>query len=425
MVYYTDTSPIFERNTVIKGKVMAHKSKSLLLFGAAVFLLGVGFVAGMAVSSAGFADLGIFTAQPAASDSEETVVPQALHLHVKQLKAQLEESQDRVEVLEAKMGKGEWDKDLPDKSDKIEKPKGGKAEWAKKKKGGKAWAGKKDWKPGLPEGMTREEQDARVQEIVDRQDWPKYAGALVAWSRADRGERGITLPEKEVLGEFFGALGELTEVGVEFFDRRVARRFVPAMVSSLGANLDEHQAEQITGFVDQTARQEENQPEPNPPLRYAQEKARDIQNTMDLEARMESILRPEQFQEYLAEVGDDPFRSGFGFKTQRMACTGKTPDEVAEQVVNLWAGEWYGLQAHRAAITSAAQQFVSQALALPVPNAGLEPAARRRAILERTKRALELQGNAEQQLLATLPLSEEERLTFIASRWPVLDLVIG
>jgi hypothetical protein len=272
--------------------------------------------------------------------------------------------------------------------------------------------------------MTREKQDARVREIVNAHDWPKSAGALAAWGRADQGGRGISLPEKETLGEFFDTLEELSEVGVGFYDRRVARCFVPAMVSNLGANLNDQQAEQITGFIDQTAPQEENQPEPDPPLRYAQEKALDMRRTIQLEEQMASILRPEQFQEYLAEVGDDPFRSGFGFKTQRLSCTGKTADEVVEQVANLWGGAWYGLEAHRADIASAANQFVSQALALPVPDSGLEPAARRRAILERTARALELQGNAEQELLTGLPLSEEERLAFIGSRWPVLDLVI-
>ena len=81
-----------------------------------------------------------------------------------------------------------------------------------------------------------------------------------------------------------------------------------------------------------------SEPEPNPPLRYAHQKARDIQRTIQLEEQMLSILRPEQFQEYLAEVGDDPFQSGFGFKTQRLSCTGKTADEVVEQVANLWGG---------------------------------------------------------------------------------------
>ncbi|MHC4600987.1 MAG: hypothetical protein ACYS47_18500, partial [Planctomycetota bacterium] len=332
----------------------------------------------------------------------------------------------RVQELEADLGPGKEEKSPPGEWDKLKKLEAGKTV-GKGKKGEKGWAGKKgkkDWKPGLPEGMTREEQDARVREIVDRHDWPKYAGALAAWDRADRGGRGISLPEKQTLGEFFGALSELGEVGVDFFDRRVARRFVPAMVSSLGANLDEPQAEQITTFIDETAAQEENQPEPDPPLRYAQEKARDIQNTIDLEARMESILRPEQFQEYLTEVGDDPFRSGFGFKTQRMTCAGQTADEVVQEVVNLWAGEWYGLQTHRAAIAPAARQFVTQALALPEPQAGLDAAARRRAILERAKRTLELQGDAEQSLLTALPLSEEQRLAFIEQEWPVLDLVI-
>jgi hypothetical protein len=361
------------------------------------------------------------------SNVTDTEATEGLRRQVEELKTELAESRERVKELESKLAFDPATVKQPGKSGKTDMSKDEKAEWAKKKKDGKAWAGrkgKKDWKPGLPEGMTREEQDLRVREIVDRLDWPKFADAIAVWGRSDSGGRGISVEEKETLGEFFAALGQLNEVGVEFFDRRVARRFVPAMVSSLGANLDEGQSQQITGFVDEVARQEETQPEPDPPLRYAQEKALDIQNTIDLEARMQSILRPEQFQEYLAEVGDDPFRSGFGFKTQRLACAGATAEEVTNQVTDLWAGDWYGLQDHRAGIAAIAQRFVSDAVAVPPVDTALSPAARRRAVLERTLRILELQGRAEQEILATLPLTEEQRLTVIGSQWPVLDLVI-
>jgi hypothetical protein len=309
-----------------------------------------------------------------------------------------------------------------------------KAAWEKKKlagavkkgKGKGKWdgKGKEKWKPGLPDGMTKAEQDARVREIVDAHDWAKSTGALSDWIRADREGRGISLPAKETLGDFFGTLGELRDVGVDFFDRRVARRFVPAMVSNLGAHLDEQQTEQITNFVDQAGAQEENRPEPDPPLRYVQEKALDIQRTIDLEDQMAVILRPEQFQEYLSEVGDSPFRSGFAFKTQRMTCSGANGEVIARQVTDLWAGDWYGIEAHRERIAPVAQRYVNEALALPPPPEGLDPAPRRRAVLERAKRVLDLQGAAEQELIATLPLSDEERAAVAEADWPVLDLVI-
>jgi hypothetical protein len=404
------------------------KSKTAGLFVGAVFLIAAGFLCGVLLPTSGVREF--LLRQTGSADSggiadPESETPEALRLRVAALEAKLEKALFRAGKAAAGPDKKAGKEAPPLSRDDWEKMK--KAGAGEKGKDGKGWAGKKgkkDWKPGLPEGMTKEEQDALVAEIVADHDWSKTAGALAAWARADRGGRGISMPEKQTLGDFFEVLGELRDVGVDFFDRRVARRFVPAMVSSLGADLDQGQADQITSFVDETAAQEENQPGPDPPLRYAQEKARDIQNTLDLEARMALILRPEQFAEYLAEVGDDPFRSGFGFKTQRFSCTGGSAEEVAEEVADLWGGEWYGLSAHREGMLPVIRRFVTEALGLPAVVEGLDPAARRRAVLERTKRALELQGAAELELPAVLPLAEEERRAFIEARWPVLDLVV-
>ncbi|MHC5080158.1 MAG: hypothetical protein ACYTHN_14160 [Planctomycetota bacterium] len=405
---------------------MTSTSKILFLLAAAVLLVAAGFVAGMMVTSSGQPLFGIqpekveAPGDPGMKGAEDVF---ALRKRVEELEAQLETAKAGGEKPRGKPNKDGGKKKALSKAEwELLK----KAEAAKKGKGkGKGkWEGKKDWKPGLPEGMTRAEQDQRIREIVDAHDWRKSAGALVACDRADREGRGISLPVKQTIGDLYDAIGELREVGVPFSDPRVARRFVPAMVSSLGANLDTQQTEQITQIVDQAAQRAENQPEPDPPLRYVQEKAQDIQRTLDLEQQMESILRPEQFLDYLAEVGTDPFRSGFAFKVQRMTCTGATADAVAQQVVNLWSGDWYGLEAYRAQIAPVAHGYVTEALALPVPDEGLEPAVRRRAILVRAKRILERQGAAEQALITSLPLSEEERSAVIGMRWPVLDLVI-
>jgi hypothetical protein len=408
--------------------------KTLVLYGAMILAAVVLAMAGVVLLQARDGeDLEVRGEQASFSDGRggaEKETSAALRKRVKDLESQLAksrarlaESRDRVRGLERQLARSDMNR--PVTPDPIEKPKAGKVTAGKKGKDAMAWAKKKP-KLGLPEGMTREEQGARVREIVDAHDWQKSASALAAWGRADRRGRGISLSEKEALGPFFEMLGRLGELGVGFYDPRVARMFVPAWTSGLGADLDARQSEQLTAFIDETARQEEIAPESEPefPLRYAHEKARDLQRTLELERQMESLLRPEQFQSYLAEVGDDPFTSGFGFKTSRMTCAGKTVNAVGEEVARLWLIV-YKLEARlQPQVVAAAQRFVTGAMALPVPSAGLDASARRRAILERAVRGLQLQGNAEQTLLTTLPLSDDERRAALGRHCPVLDLEI-
>lgn len=348
----------------------------------------------------------------------------ALRGEIEALRAQLDASRERVRELEAKRGAEAGGEPAPGKAGGDGDPKAG-ADAEKKGKGkGGFWDEGKGEKARLPEGVTREEQDARVAALVDAHDWDKTAEALRALMQAGQGGRGVSLDEKEHLGSFFALLGELQELGVDFFDHRVARRSVPAMVSRLGANLDEAQQERITALVDETGRSEELEPEPDPPLLYAQRKARDIRSTIRLESQMATILRPDQFEDYLAGVGDDPHRSGFAFKTAKLACQGRTAYAVAEEVARTWVA-CYGLEAgHQAQAAPFAARLVSNVLALPVPDSGLEAWARRRGILERAARALDLQGDAERDFLLALPLTVEQRAEVFAATCPVLDLVL-
>ncbi|GEM_PF-3527089 len=346
----------------------------------------------------------------------------ALQEKVRELESRLDASRARVRKLESKRG------------GKEEKPDSASA-WADVMKTGKNgggkkadWDGKKkeDWKPGLPEGMTRAEQDESVRALVDAHDWENTADALLSWDRTRRGEGSLSIPEKETIGTFFELLGGLQELGVDFFDARVARRYIPARVSGLGADLDAFQSDRIAAYIDEEAQREASEPAPAVPLRYAHEKARDMRRTLQLEQRMASLLRPDQLQAYLAGVGDDPYASGFGFKADRLSCSGATLEQAAEEVAEVWM-RFYGLDASlRSRVAQEALRFVTEASGAPgpLPDPDLDPFARRRAVLERAERALQRQGDAEQALLAALPLSEEKRAAALASTCPVLDVVI-
>ena len=72
----------------------------------------------------------------------------------------------------------------------------------------------------------------------------------------------------------------------------------------------------------------------------------------------------------------------------------------------------------------AAVHFVSAVMAVPGYE-GLQGWVRRKAVLERTIKILELQGDAEEELLtATLPLSAAERDAALGRHCPVFLLVL-
>lgn len=404
-------------------------SRAFLLAGMLVALAVLGVVLMLRDDREGTIDAGSGSASGGSGDDGRS--REELLAENRALAGELEAAKERIRALETTRDSG---KDAGGGKKEATDIEAMKAAWAeaekregqeeKKGKGDKAWSGKKETRIGLPEGMTREEQDARVREIVEAHDWEASADALHAWEESNEGGRGVSIEEKEALGSFFETIGALAGIGVEFFDLRVSRRFAPARISSLGADLDERQAERVASFVDEVSRREANEPEPDPPLRYAHAKARELSLTLDLERHLESTLRPEQFLAYLESVGDDPFASGFGFKTDRLSCAGETPSALAEQTADLWS-RVHGLEeVHRSLVLDAAHGLVSQALSVPPAPDGGDVAPRRRAILERRIRLLELQGDAEQALLLAFPLGEDGRARAFAAQCPVIDLVL-
>lgn len=277
---------------------------------------------------------------------------------------------------------------------------------------------------GLPEGMTLAEQTARVRAVVEAHDWNATVGALRAGVRNRSGAgAGMTLAQRDALKGFFGMLGELQEVGVGFYDARVARVFVPSWTRALGADLDARQADALGAYVEEASRQREatQGPAPEVPPRYAHEKAEELRRTIAIEEELRSLLRPDQLAGYLAEVGDDPFDSALGLKTNRMPCEGRTVAALAEEVTRIWLSQYALDEAlRRPQVEAAARRFAADALAVPPVPDGLDAFSRRRAVLDRAVTLLTLQGDAEQAMLAELALPEDVRDGILSRRCPAL-----
>lgn len=290
----------------------------------------------------------------------------------------------------------------------------GKEKWAGKGKGGMGPAAEP------PEGMTREQWDAAVRIIVEGHDWRESLAAVRRLGDAKRSGRAMEpedLARWESLQETWR---ELNDLGVARDDPRVLRGTVPGRISALGANLNESQAAQLGTTVEELARREAARPAPDVPERFATATARRLRHVIALEDRMAQLLSAEQMQGYLAEVGDDPFASGWETKPWRMH-VGTTVEEVAERALGHWSNH-YGITElePRDRLGAEAATFAAAAVAVAGPVAGMDAVQRRRAILERTARIAELQGEAEQRFLATGPgLSGDARAAALQRQAPV------
>jgi FecR protein/Putative zinc-finger len=354
-------------------------------------------------------------------DVEDAV---ALRDRVSEQESQLAAANARVRELEALLGVEH--EPLPgDPSAPESGPQDPKDGWDDDE----GWGGKKkkELPPlGLPEGMTQWEQDEQVRALVEAMDWETSVAAMRAIRVERSGGRSLSLEEKETLGAFFEALNELRQIGVGFYDPRVARWFVPEYVSgALGADLDAQQAEQLAAFVARTGERDRANPEPEPalPHRFAHTAAQDVRRTRDLELELQRLLRPEQLEAYLADVGDDPFSSGLATKSNRISCPGDTVPEVADQVARLWTNTYKLPPEFAPQVAAAAERFASGGLALPPLAADRDAFAGRQARLERAIQLLELQAEAEHQMLLSLPVSDEdERAARFTGRCPIIEL---
>ncbi len=297
----------------------------------------------------------------------------------------------------------------------------GKGKGGRRGKGGKGRSASTE----PPEGMTREQWDDAVRVIVDGHNWRESLTALRRLGEAKSSGQPMEpedLQQWEATQETWGAL---REVGVSRNDPRVLRATVPGRVSAMGANLNASQAAQLGITVEDLARREAARPAPNVPERFATATARQVRNVIALEAQMGTLLSADQFQAYLAEVGDDPFASGWQVKPWQLNIAG-TAAEVASRALGHWSNYYDVTDAgQREVLSREASAFAAAAAAVPGPVAGLDTAGRRRAILERTARVAELQGEAEQRFLTTgLGLAGELLAAALARQAPVFIVAV-
>ncbi|MHC5020204.1 MAG: hypothetical protein ACYTGX_08875 [Planctomycetota bacterium] len=354
-----------------------------LLFGAGLGLM-FGYLLPKQKDVAGLGDGTAGASLGSESDTEALAAARAdaarLTAEVEELKGKLSAAGDARAAVPESSDAAPLQPATEEEDGKTTGPKAGwdaKKQAAAKGAGKKAtWAGKRTAQVAgdPPEGMTREQWDEAVRVIVDGHNWRESQAALQRLGEAKRSGQAMEpedLARWESMQEAWGALNAL---GVARTDPRVLRGTVPGRISALGASLDDAQAAQLGTTVEAIARREAARPEPDVPERFATATARQLRNVIALEDQMATLLSAEQMQGYLAEVGDDPFASGWETKPWR----------------------------------------------LNVPVDGMDAVQRRRTILERTARIAELQGEAEQRLLTTgLGLSDDARREALRRQAPV------
>lgn len=282
-------------------------------------------------------------------------------------------------------------------------------DWDAEKKQAAASKARSEWKgkggtgkgasSDPPDGMTHEEWDDAVRVIVDGHNWRESLSALQRLGDAKSSGRPMEPADLQAWESMQAAWGALEALGVGRGDPRVLRGTVPGRINALGANLNDSQAAQLGQTVEEIATRDAARPEPTAPVRFATETAHQLRNVIALEAQMGTLLNAEQLQAYLAEVGDDPFASGWQTKPWQQRLAGTT-----EAIASLALGHWsnsYGVTeaAHRAVLAREAASFAAAATEVPGPVAGLDTAGRRRAVLEQAARVAELQGAAEHRFL--------------------------
>jgi hypothetical protein len=307
--------------------------------------------------------------------------------------SQLETAKSRIRALEAELAALRSAKKAGSSRSDPKNPKYDKKKWDKSPL-------------KRPPGMTEEEQSSRVRTLVDTHSWRLTAQALRAGMKSKNGGRSLSMKEAVAMKAFDALMKQLFALGVGFSDARVARAFVPAWVSSLGVDLDEPQIAQLQAFLDSTPRPAA--PRYNRPLAYAESKIVDLQWTLELEQQLQRMLDSSQLQKYLANVGDNPFESGLALKIKRVSCPATKTIERAAQVVEIWSKAFQTAPADRGLLRSRAQRLVSDVAELPTASASIAGFQRRRAILLRAVKILELQGEAEWDLLQSLAAGSEK-----------------
>jgi hypothetical protein len=270
-----------------------------------------------------------------------------------------------------------------------------------------------------PNGMTDEEIDSNVQALVKAHSWELTAQALRAKNKSN--SRSLSMEEKLALKDFFGLLEKLEKLGISFFDRRVAKAFVPAWINSLGVDLRADQVSALSGFLEDS--EKVLPPQWNRPLRYSESQIANLCWTLILEQELNRLLTPEQLNEYLKNVGDNPYDSALALKVKRINCPGSDFSKQVSQVTKIWNQAFNIADKEQALVQSIASQFVAEVNEIKEPESNSTKFQRREIILRRAIKCLEYQGEAEWELLRGLSAESTKPEEILNQQCSVIEFV--
>lgn len=278
-----------------------------------------------------------------------------------------------------------------------------------------------------PAAPPEKSTDEKVREAVAKMDWKSGTRALAAFFKANRTGEPIDpaiyaeLSRMNVAVEEVSRLRGLKNPWAAYDDPAVEQEFLPAWLDALGAGLDEQQTDTIKRQVREWAAAPED-PTEKPARTHLERTARSLREDIEFEALLEQLLRPDQYGRYLESVGDDPYFSMGQIKRTTIASRdGDLASGVAEELARTFQLS----EAVRPGVVDVATRFVEAVRATPFPPRTLEPAARRRASIERAATLLDLQRKAELELSQDTRLSAEERKRLLAGSQAIIDLELA
>ncbi|MBI3725939.1 FecR domain-containing protein, partial [bacterium] len=376
-------------------------TKSAVAAGALV--LGVGVVSGAVLlrptdgqpvpvraGQAAFADASgkvTMVDLPEARKSAEAIA------QVATLRAALDRSSARVVELERKLAQAESERAALEKS---------------------AAARTKPAEPQAPEPLAAPElspEDKKVAALVAKVDWAEGTKALIAMIKAQKQGKQPDPSVYVVLSKMNVAVAEISKargLGDNPFqaygDPLVQEQWVPAWMNALGANLDAAQTETLKKAIRDDSRKHED---PNaPPTTLLDARLHELTGLIAHEESYQRLLRPEQYASYLESVGDDPF---FGHQVETRTVSKNSAQALVDGLSTDLLSQFNLSEGAGASVRAAVSRYVDEALRVAQPDASLDPPARRLALMRRTLRLIELQGQLEKSIAADPSLNADER----------------
>jgi hypothetical protein len=274
--------------------------------------------------------------------------------------------------------------------------------------------------------------DEKLEALIRAFDWDAAGRALAAAAEARRSKRGPMFGDPSIrlemsklelaIAEMSRALGA-SDPEAAYEDLRVQGALAAARLKALGASLDARQRDLLrrellarraaagAGVVAGAA-----------PRTVAEKALRTVQDDLALEEALPSILTPEQYAEWLARAGDDPF---LGKPWPRMVMGVDESVDVGRDLAEQWARRFAIGEPGRPALLDIARRFADGMLGVPEVPRSLPARERRLGNLRRAARKLEAQVACERELSVEPTFTPDERARTSGGLGGLFEIVRG